>query len=83
VISEARALRAQGLSLRAVAARLRSIGFRSRTGRGFAAAQVKRMVAPPRSEVRCPSDIGADAVRALLTYALDRLDAGGRGRKGR
>jgi site-specific DNA recombinase len=45
VIREARALRSQGLSLRAVAARLHGMGFRSRTGRTFAAVQVQRMVA--------------------------------------
>ena len=45
VIGAARALRAQGLSLRAVAARLHGMGFRSRTGRGFAPVQVQRMVA--------------------------------------
>ena len=41
----ARQLRAQGLSLRAVAAELERRGVRSRTGRGFAPVQVKRMVA--------------------------------------
>jgi DNA invertase Pin-like site-specific DNA recombinase len=41
----ARRLRARGLSLRAVAAELERRGIRSRTGRGFAPAQVKRMVA--------------------------------------
>jgi DNA invertase Pin-like site-specific DNA recombinase len=45
VIREAQALRAQGLSLRSVARRLHSLGFRSRTGRTFAAIQVRRMVA--------------------------------------
>jgi len=40
----ARQLRAQGLSLRAVAAGLHQRGIRSRTGRGFAPVQVKRMV---------------------------------------
>jgi hypothetical protein len=39
-----RQLRAQGLSLRAVAAELHQRGIRSRTGRGFAPVQVKRMV---------------------------------------
>jgi site-specific DNA recombinase len=39
-----RQLRAQGLSLRAVAARLHERGIRSRIGRGFAPVQVKRMV---------------------------------------
>jgi len=43
-IREAQALRASGLSLRAVAARLEAQGFRSRTGRTFAAVQVRRMV---------------------------------------
>jgi len=41
----ARQLRAQGLSLRTVAAELHQRGIRSRTGRGFAPVQVKRMVA--------------------------------------
>jgi hypothetical protein len=44
---EARAvaqLRSQGLSLRRVAAELERLGVRSRTGRGFAPVQVKRMV---------------------------------------
>jgi len=41
----ARQLRAQGLSLRAVAAELERRGLRSRTGRGFAPVQVARMVA--------------------------------------
>ena len=41
----ARQLRAQGLSLRAIAAELHQRGIRSRTGRGFAPVQVKRMVA--------------------------------------
>lgn len=45
VIREARALRAEGLSLRAVAERLGERGFRSRTGRAFAPVQVLRMVA--------------------------------------
>jgi hypothetical protein len=40
----ARLLRAQGLSLRRVAAELERRGVRSRTGRGFAPVQVKRMV---------------------------------------
>jgi len=40
----ARQLRAQGLSLRRVAAELERRGVRSRTGRGFAPVQVKRMV---------------------------------------
>lgn len=40
----ARELRAQGLSLRAVAAELKRRGISSRTGRGFAPVQVKRMV---------------------------------------
>jgi site-specific DNA recombinase len=43
-IREARALRAAGLSLRAVAARLGERGFRTRTGRSFAAVQIRRMV---------------------------------------
>jgi site-specific DNA recombinase len=37
-------LRLQGLSLRGVAAELERRGVRSRTGRGFAPVQVKRMV---------------------------------------
>jgi site-specific DNA recombinase len=41
----ARQLRSQGLSLRRVAAELDRLGIRSRTGRGFAPVQVKRMVA--------------------------------------
>ncbi len=41
----ARQLRAQGLSLRQVAVELERRGVRSRTGRGFAPVQVKRMVA--------------------------------------
>jgi DNA invertase Pin-like site-specific DNA recombinase len=45
VIARARELRADGLSLRAVAARLASEGERSRVGRTFAATQVARMVA--------------------------------------
>ena len=40
----ARQLRAQGLSLRAVAAELHQRGIRSRTGREFAPVQMKRMV---------------------------------------
>src|SRR6266852_6222312 len=40
----ARQLRAQGLSLRRVAAELERRGVRSRTGRGFAPVQVARMV---------------------------------------
>jgi len=40
----ARQLREQGLSLRGVAAELERRGVRSRTGRGFAPVQVKRMV---------------------------------------
>ncbi len=45
-ILAARVLRAEGLSLRAVAVRLGARGFRTRTGRPFAAVQVQRMVAP-------------------------------------
>jgi hypothetical protein len=41
----ARQLRAQGLSLRAVAAELERRGVRSRTYREFAPVQVKRMIA--------------------------------------
>jgi len=43
-IREARALRAAGLSLRAVAGRLEAAGFRTRTGGPFAAVQVARML---------------------------------------
>jgi len=45
VIREARALRAAGVSLRAVAAELAARGFVARNGRAFAAEQVRRMVA--------------------------------------
>jgi DNA invertase Pin-like site-specific DNA recombinase len=45
VIHEARSLRAEGLTLRGVAGRLHGLGFRSRTGRSFAAVQVQRMLA--------------------------------------
>jgi len=45
VIAQARALRAQGLSLRAVAAELDRAGLRARTGKVFAPSQVARMVA--------------------------------------
>lgn len=45
VIAIARECRAAGLSLRATAATLAQRGFRSRTGRVFAATQIKRMVA--------------------------------------
>lgn len=45
VIVQARALRAGGLSLRAVAAELDRAGLRARTGKVFAASQVARMVA--------------------------------------
>lgn len=45
VLSEARTLRSQGLSLRAVAAELARRGFVARNGRTFAATQVARMVA--------------------------------------
>ena len=45
VIAQARALRAGGLSLRAVAAELDRAGLRARTGKVFAASQVARMVA--------------------------------------
>jgi hypothetical protein len=44
-LTVARELRASGLSLRVVASRLDAAGYRSRTGRPFAAAQVARMVA--------------------------------------
>lgn len=44
-ISEAKQLRASGLSLRAVARELDSKGIRARNGRSFAATQVARMVA--------------------------------------
>ncbi len=45
VLAEARALRAAGLSLRAVAAELGRRGYLSRTGGAFAATQIQRMVA--------------------------------------
>jgi site-specific DNA recombinase len=45
VIAEARRLRASGVSLRAVARELDAAGMRSRTGRPFAAIQVRRMTA--------------------------------------
>ena len=41
----ARRLRARGPSLRAVAAELERRGIRSRTGKGFAPVQVRRMIA--------------------------------------
>jgi len=44
VMVEARRLRAAGLSLRAVAAELDRLGFRSRTGRTFGAEQISAMV---------------------------------------
>jgi site-specific DNA recombinase len=40
----AQQLRAEGLTLRGVAAELERRGMRSRTGRGFAPVQIKRMV---------------------------------------
>jgi site-specific DNA recombinase len=45
VLTEARELRAAGLSLRAIAAELDRRGFQSRKGRAFASEQVRRMVA--------------------------------------
>lgn len=45
VIAVARELREAGLSLRAVARELAARGFKSRTGRVFAATQIQRMVA--------------------------------------
>jgi site-specific DNA recombinase len=45
IIAEARRLRREGLSLRAVASALDARGRRSRTGRAFAPVQVQRMVA--------------------------------------
>ena len=45
VITEARALRAAGMSLRAVAEQLDGKALRARNGRRFAASQVSRMVA--------------------------------------
>lgn len=45
VICEARALRAAGLSLRAVAAKLDRRGMRTRAGKVFAASQIARMAA--------------------------------------
>lgn len=44
-IREAHALRAKGLSLRAVASRLERLGHRTRAGHSFAPVQVARMVA--------------------------------------
>jgi len=44
-ITEAKTLRASGMSLRAVAKRLADRGLRARNGRAFAATQVARMVA--------------------------------------
>jgi DNA invertase Pin-like site-specific DNA recombinase len=44
VLAEARALRAAGLSLRAVAAELGRRGYLSRTGGAFAATQIQRML---------------------------------------
>ena len=44
VIARARAISADGLSLRAVGARLGAEGHASRTGRPFAAAQIDRML---------------------------------------
>jgi hypothetical protein len=41
----ARRLYAEGKSLRGIATELERLGIRSRTGRGFAPVQVKRMVA--------------------------------------
>ena len=45
VIAKARAMREQGLSLRAIAQHLEQIGHRSRTGRPFAPTQISRMLA--------------------------------------
>lgn len=45
VVAEAKRLRASGLSLRKVAAALEAKGARSRGGKGFAPAQIARMVA--------------------------------------
>jgi site-specific DNA recombinase len=45
VLAKARELRAAGLSLRATASALDRLGFKSRIGKVFAAAQVARMVA--------------------------------------
>jgi site-specific DNA recombinase len=44
VIAEARRIRAAGVSLRTVARELDRAGMRSRTGRPFAAVQVRRML---------------------------------------
>ncbi len=44
IVRAARALRAQGLSLRSVAARLGTDGHNSRTGRAFAPVQIARML---------------------------------------
>ena len=45
LLAQARRLRRKGLSLRAVARALVAKGFRTRTGRSFAAVQVQRMLA--------------------------------------
>ena len=45
VLTEARALREAGLSLRVVASRLAELGFVARNGRQFASEQVRRMMA--------------------------------------
>ena len=45
VLEIARQARGEGLSLRAIARELASQGFRTRTGRGFHATQVRRMLA--------------------------------------
>jgi hypothetical protein len=47
----ARELRLQGLSMRGVAAELERRGVRSRSGRGFAPVQVKRMVGWRMTEI--------------------------------
>jgi site-specific DNA recombinase len=51
-IARARELRAHGLSLRAVAARLAAQGRVSRTGRKFLAQQIARMLNQPAPECR-------------------------------
>lgn len=48
VIATAKAMRAEGLSIRAVAKALAAKGFTSRSGGGFAPIQVQRMLAGPK-----------------------------------
>jgi len=72
----ARQLRAQGLSLRAVAAELHQRGIRSRTGRGFAPVQVKRMVAYPRLKEWAYAGVFFNMTGAAVSHA-GRGDAAG------